>query len=202
MPNYYSGNYYLSLAQMQANAKYLYSLLLSKGWTLNAIAGLLGNTQTESTHNPGIWQNLNAGSGPGYGLTQWTPYTKYTDWCTANHLTASTMEAAVARLQFEIDNPNEQWVTHTGYPLTFPEFMKSTETASYLAMTFLHNYEMPGDLNQPNRGTQATYWYQYLSGEDPTPPGPGPGPSPDRNQYTYGRGILVSIIGINKNRRR
>lgn len=200
MPNYYSGNYYLSLTQMKVNATYIYNLLLADGWTLNAISGLLGNTQTESTHNPGIWQNLAVNKGPGYGLTQWTPYSKYIDWCSQNNLEPSEMESAVARLKFEVDNPSEQWVTHAsvGYPLTFKQFIESTESPYYLGMTFLHNYEMPGNLNQPQRGTQAEYWYEYLSGEDPpTPPGPGP----DRNVYSHGRNVLVSIVGINKNRR-
>lgn len=66
VPSYYSGNFFLSLSQMQVNATYLYGLLNAEGWTLHAIAGLLGNTQTESTHNPGIWQNLTPNKG-GYG---------------------------------------------------------------------------------------------------------------------------------------
>lgn len=190
MPNYYTGNYFLNLSQMQVNATYLYGLLDAKGWTLQAISGLLGNTQTESTHNPGIWQNLAAGKGPGYGLTQWTPYTKYINWCESQGLTPSQMESAVARLTYEVENPSEQWVVHSSYPLTFPQFIKSTESPRYLAMTFLNNYEMPGDLNQPIRGTQAEYWYEYLSGEDP----PDPGPGPDRNQYKRGRSILIPIL--------
>lgn len=74
MPNYYTGNRWLTLAEQKVNANYLRSLLEAEGWTLHAISGLLGNTQTESTINPGIWQNLNPGNPKlGYGLTQWTP---------------------------------------------------------------------------------------------------------------------------------
>lgn len=57
-----SGNFYLNMPQMTENAKHIMSYLLDKGWTKNAICGMLGNMQTESTINPGIWQSLIAGN--------------------------------------------------------------------------------------------------------------------------------------------
>ena len=70
------GNFYLSEAQMQGNAVEVYDFLVPRGWTLNAIAGMLGNMQTESNINPGIWQNLDYGNySLGFGLAQWTPAT-------------------------------------------------------------------------------------------------------------------------------
>lgn len=202
MPNYYSGNYYLSLAQMQVNAKWLYGLLDAQGWSLNAIAGLLGNTQTESNHNPGIWQNLNPNNPKlGYGLTQWTPSIKYTNWCASRGLVKDRMESAVARLMYEVENPSEQWVVHDSYPMTFAEFIVSDAPPYDLGMTFLNNYEMPSDLNQPKRGKQAEYWYAYLSGEEPPDPGPAPDPKPpDRNYYGKGKGILIPILKVKKHR--
>lgn len=191
MPDYYSGNYYLSLPQMQVNARYLYGLLNAEGWTLNAIAGLLGNTQTESTHNPGITQGLKQNPKLGYGLTQWTPSAKYTNWCAERGLVWTRMESAVARLMFEVENPSEQWVVHAAYPMSFAEFIISEDSPYNLAMTFLNNYEMPGDLNQPKRGEQANYWYGFLSGEEPPEP---PEHTPDRNLYTHGRSILIPIL--------
>ena len=53
--------------------------LLNKGWSKEAISGMMGNIQKESTVNPGIWQNLTVGTG-GYGLVQWTPATNWTNW--------------------------------------------------------------------------------------------------------------------------
>ena len=50
--NTYDSSNALTLEQMQVNAIYLYSALSSKGWTLNAIAGILGNMQSESSINP------------------------------------------------------------------------------------------------------------------------------------------------------
>ena len=42
------GNYALSQEQMNANALEVYKYLSASGWSLNAIAGLLGNMQSES----------------------------------------------------------------------------------------------------------------------------------------------------------
>lgn len=201
MPDYYSGNFWLTQSQMEVNATYIYNYLGSRGWTLNAIAGLLGNTQTESTHNPGIWQGLNEGVGPGYGLTQWTPYTKYTNWCSNNGLEPSKMESALERILYEVEHGGEQWVVHDKYPLTFKQFTQSTDSPYYLGMTFLNNYEMPEVIDQPIRGTQAEQWYKFLSGEEPPTP-PDPGGDKDKNIYTYGRSKILPIILSHYIRRR
>ena len=196
MPEYYTGNFYLSKSQMEVNATWIYNYLGSAEdpWTIEAISGLLGNAQTESTINPGIWQNLKVDKGPGFGLTQWTPYTKYTNWCKEEGLDPSTMEAACKRLILESQSGGLQWVTHPPkYPLTFAQFIKSTASPYHLGMTFLNNYEMPAVINQPIRGTQSERWYTFLSGgEPPTPPEPGEGD--DRNTYTRGSGILIPLL--------
>ena len=41
------GNYYLSESQMQGNALEIYNFLSARGWTLEAIAGTLGNMERE-----------------------------------------------------------------------------------------------------------------------------------------------------------
>ena len=64
----YSGNRYLTMAEMRVNAEYIFAYLTRKGWSKNAICGVLGNMQTESTINPSIWQSLNQGNmSGGYG---------------------------------------------------------------------------------------------------------------------------------------
>lgn len=78
-------NNYLTESQMQGNALEVYNFFSARGWTLNAIAGMLGNMERESNINPGLWQSLNYGNySGGYGLVQWTPATNYTDWASAN----------------------------------------------------------------------------------------------------------------------
>lgn len=165
------GNFFLSQSQMEQNATYLWGFLNARGWTLNAVSGMLGNMQTESTINPGIWQGLNP-SHPqpwGFGVVQWTPSTKYTDWCTDNGLLYTEMDSNLLRIIYEVEN-HLQWIQTDEYPITFSEFTTSEETPYYLAMAFLKNYERPGDQNQPWRGTQANEWYQYLSGIIPPDP--------------------------------
>ena len=70
-------NNYLTEAQMQGNALEVWKYFSGKGWTLNAIGGILGNMEKESNINPGLWQSLKEGNySGGYGLVQWTPATQ------------------------------------------------------------------------------------------------------------------------------
>ena len=169
--SYVTGNRYLTQAEMTTNAKYIWNYLGSRGWSKNAVAGMLGNMQTESTINPGIWEGLNSGTGPGFGLVQWTPYTKYTEWCADRGLDPSAMDSALKRIEYELDNGLQYYPTDS-YPLTFAQFKVSTQTPEYLAQVFLHNYERPADSNQPNRSTQARAWYNVLEGDPVTPEEP------------------------------
>lgn len=151
---------------MTVNAKYIYGYLTSRGWSPSAVCGMLGNMETESSINPGIWQNLDAGNTSlGYGLVQWTPSTKYTSWCAERDLEPSAMDSALKRIEWELDN-GEQYYPTDDYPLTFAEFKVSTKSASYLAQAFLRNYERPADQTQPARSTQATKWYNLLKGSE------------------------------------
>ena len=164
---YYSGNRYLSMEEMETNALYIYDYLSARGWTKNAVAGLLGNLQTESTINPAIWQSLNAGNtSGGFGLVQWTPSTKYTNWASANSLDPSAMDSNLLRILYEVDN-NLQWGNDSKGnkpPFNFLGFTKSNLSPSTLGILFLHHYERPAVYNQPARGTQATAWYVFIGG--------------------------------------
>lgn len=170
---YYSGNRYLSQSEMEVNAEYIYNYLLAAGWKINAIAGLLGNLQTESTMNPAIWESLNEGNlSGGFGLVQWTPATKYLDWASSNGLTPELMESNLQRILYEVTN-NIQWGNDSlgnPPPYSFYEFTQSEEDPYTLGMLFLHHYERPLVYDQPNRGTQAEAWFTFLGGITPTPP--------------------------------
>lgn len=50
--NTYDSSNTLTREQMELNATYIYNALINDGWTLNAIAGMLGNMQSESAINP------------------------------------------------------------------------------------------------------------------------------------------------------
>ncbi len=167
--DFISNNTYLDLAGMTLNAVYIFNKLSIAGWTLNAIAGVLGNMQSESTINPGLWENRDQGNmSGGYGLVQWTPATKYTDWADARNLPWGHMDSQLERIQYEIDN-NIQWIHPS---MTFYEFTRSDLTPYELAILFLTHYERPAEPNQPQRGTQAETWYTALSGLEPPTPDP------------------------------
>ena len=161
----HSGNYYLSLDQMTDNAQYILDYLLNKGWTKNAICGMLGNMQRESTINPGIWQNLDSGNTSlGFGLVQWTPASKYFTWCDSNNLEYSAMDSNLKRILWELEN-GEQYYSTDSYPESFKEFTQSTKSVTYLASAFLHNYERAGVSAETERQENAQYWFEHLSDE-------------------------------------
>lgn len=164
MAEYISKNAFLTDDEMTVNAKYIYGYLTSRGWTPQAVCGMLGNMETESTINPGIWQNLDEGNNSnGFGLVQWTPASTYRTWCGNNGLDPSAMDSALQRIEYELANGLQYYPTDA-YPLTFKEFKVSTKSPSYLAQAFLKNYERPADQDQPARSTQAEKWYARLTG--------------------------------------
>ena len=167
------GNRYLSIGEMQNNASIHFATLLSKGWTAEAISGMLGNEQKESTMNPGIYQNLDASHAQpwGFGLVQWTPWTTWSAWASAN---GYDMDDGYGQLEW-IDTqtePTGQWIPTTQYPETFAEFKVSTLTPEYLADCFLKNFERPTVIDQPDRQANARYWYEWYKNQYVPPPNP------------------------------
>lgn len=162
-----NSNEYLSLSEMYNNAHYIASFFLRNGWTYEAIAAILGNMQTESNMNPGIWENLDSGNtSGGYGLVQWTPATKLIDWASENGLDYTDIDTQLQRILWEMENGVQYYPTDS-YPETFAEFSVSEKSPEYLAGAFLYNYERPKSPNAEKRGEQARYWYNILSEIDP-----------------------------------
>lgn len=164
-----SSNAYLDEPSKQNNAQLFYRYFIRNGWTLQAICGALGNIEKESTINPGIWGDLSPWGetdGHGYGLVQWTPYTRITDWLTSHGYDIGSGEGQCAKLLEEVLHPEIEntWHPTTQYPLSFTDFISSTESPETLAQAFLYNYERPADLNQPDRSEFARKWYTYLGG--------------------------------------
>lgn len=160
-----SSNAYLSVSQMTDNAKYIYNFFRNLGWTANAICGMLGNMQRESTINPGVWQNLDYENyNGGFGLVQWTPATNLTNWASSRGLDRDSIETQCVKIQDEYENGGQYYPTDD-YPLTFSQFASSTETPEYLAEVFCRNYERAGVEAMDERKTNARYWYDELNVE-------------------------------------
>lgn len=187
----------LSASEMQVNAKYIFSYLSNEGWSVNAIMALLGNMQAESSLNPGRWQSDDVGNTSlGYGLVQWTPSTKYSNWCSEQGLNdPSEMDNNLKRILYELEN-NIQWIATNSYNFSFKEFSTSSnKTIRALAKAFLLCYERPADQSesvQNYRADLAEDWFRYLKGE--TPDNPSGAISRKRKGYKF--------LLFNANRRR
>ena len=148
---------------MQGNAQEVLAFLEARGWSLNAIAGLCGNMQSESNINPGIWQSLQEGNyAGGFGLVQWTPATNYTNWAGANGYGITDPNGQLTWID-SVTVPAGQWIPTGAYPLSFDQFKVSGESPEYLASAFLKNFERAGVEVEQERRQQARYWYDYLS---------------------------------------
>ena len=170
MADWIAKNAYLTLSEMENNALLVWNYFGSIGWTLEAVSAMLGNMQSESTINPGIWENLTEFSG-GYGLVQWTPYKKYSEWAGVGWENNGNKQCE--RIVYEMEN-GLQWFSNpeapiVSPPISFEEFSISTLDVGTLANYFLWYYEHPSETIQPNRATQARKWYEFLSGVTPTP---------------------------------
>ena len=140
----------------------------AKGWTANAVSGILGNSYYESTVNPNRWEGDIPFAQPvasrGYGLVQWTPWTNIIDWLKEKGYYPDVSkfgQGECERIQWEMEN-NQQWIATATYPESFREFSTSTKDPYTLAIEFLANYERPADPNQPQRGDKAREIYDFI----------------------------------------
>lgn len=143
------------------NARYIAQYLSARGWTLNAIAGLLGNIQSESSIFPGTEEV----GGEGYGLVQWTPPSKFINWCNEQNPPKSyyDIDAQLDRINYEktTEEPKDKQYgdpgkydsleeAYTYEPIVngtlitdFEKFATSNEPPYDLACAFLYCYERP-----------------------------------------------------------
>lgn len=185
------GNRYLDASEMQNNAFIVYSTMYYRGWTLNAVCGMLGNMQSESSINPGIWQNLTPNPSLGWGLVQWTPSTNFTDWAAANGYENDDGDAQLKWIDEETV-PVGQWIPTAAYPISFDEFKQSTNTPENLASAFLLNFERPEVPVEEQRRQQARAWYEYLKDMNPWIPPIVDNHTPKMPLYMY-RGFQYFI---------
>lgn len=157
-------------------------------WTPQAIAGILGNMTMESTINPSRWQNDDPPADPdtsdaetGYGLVQWTPFSKYRDWVLQGDPDDPTYPNAgylpelwgtwqnngylqTERIAWE-RREEKQWIGTPNYNFNFHQFTEKKDSPSLMALYFLYNYERPADPNatQEQRMAWAEYWYYRVT---------------------------------------
>ena len=174
----------LTQTEQTINATNIYNIFSTWGWSLNAIAGMLGNMVSESTIGPGVVEGHATNNPPnrGYGLIQWTdskatnvhnnPLWSWTyrnygnyDWQDGDH-----------QCVFINSDDRYNWISTKNYPLSYSQFQTSDESPEYLARAYFYNRER-GTWDS-GRETQARYWYDYFNGIPPEPPKPVEPPDP------------------------
>lgn len=189
--------YTLTAAEQANNAELIYNALSAKGWSLAAIAGALGNGQSESTLNPGACQSgygVPSGSGiyysGGLGIWQWTSTPNAALWYGVQR-SANWYDGSI---QCDlIDLAADPWATQMGtglmqwgwlatsaHPESFSQYRSYAGSPEDAAEIFLYNFERPLDPSATvaARRAQARSWYDYLSGSTPDPPEPPDPPRP------------------------
>lgn len=147
--------------EMTGNAYMVYQFFSSIGFSYAAIAGLLGNMQAESGINPGRWQD---GTGPGYGLVQWDPASKYRNWATSQGIDMNDDDQN-GDGQCTYVNMGEQvgqWGPYNGYSYTWAEFA-ALDSWHEATLAFLWEFEKPSRPHTENRLIYAEYWYNIIS---------------------------------------
>ena len=211
--------YRLSQSEMQNNAENVLAILNEQlGWSLNAVAGVLGNMQSESTINPGACEEPRGiprtGSlyyGGGLGLIQWTDFPAYQQqfvhpllWY-ANQVSGSwwdgTLQCNLVNLadDFSVTSCGTGqsrwgWLSSGTYPMSFSDFKVYTGTPEDAAVIWLYNLERGGYDTAEIRKSRARYWYDYLQGMSPEPPSPPPPTPPTPTPSKQSKGMPVWMM--------
>ena len=155
----YNHDDYLNEKQMRLNATLIYKYLSLEGWSHNAICAMLGNMQQESNINPG----MNQRGGPAYGLVQWDPATKYTDWAQQNGYAKNSMRGQLNYLTYSMQPNQWEWFRWEDYPyLPSNEFITSNLGVDYLTAVVFYGYERVFDHTLGIRIQYALQWSEYF----------------------------------------
>ena len=185
------------------NAREIWDTLVNQyGWTENSASAVLGNFQVESFINPGQWEiGYNYDRSRGFGLGQWTPSTKISNYIGSTDQDA--MADGAKQIMFLLSQPG-QYSTHyldpdgsssyyneTGLPYisSMAEFSQSNASISDLTKLWAICWERPGSTyyasSIANRISHADHWKNEFSGSEPEPPIPPTPPTPGEAQTIY-----------------
>lgn len=147
--------------QRKRNVDIIYAYFKQCGWNIAPLAAMLGNMEYESWLNPAQWETgIPIETTGGFGLVQWTPYTKFSTWAGGNW--RMDYDLQLERIQYELNN-GLQWIATSPYNFSFYDFSQMTindMSIADLTRAFEYCYERGTWNNQ--RIVNAEYWYQYL----------------------------------------
>ena len=185
------------------NAREIWDTLVNQyGWTENSASAVLGNFQVESYINPGQWEiGYNYDRSRGFGLGQWTPSTKISNYIGSTDRDA--MADGAKQIMFLLSQPG-QYSTHyldpdgsssyyneTGLPYisSMAEFSQSNASITDLTKLWAICWERPGSTyytsSIASRISHADHWKNEFSGSEPEPPTPPTPPTPGEAQTIY-----------------
>ena len=153
---------YLTQLQKQNNATIVYNYLQEKGWSHNAICATLGNMEQESNINPAFNQR----GGGGFGLVQWDPASKYTDWADVNGYANNSITGQLEYMIYSMQPGQGEWFKNrkfSDYYLSASSYISSNCSVEYLTAVFLYSYERAGNAKLDLRKKYARYWSEYFS---------------------------------------
>ena len=171
----------LTQSQKEENVRIIYSFFHSRGWTDNAIAAMLGNQELEGQLNPAQWENGYGVYGRGFGLSQWTPYTKLSNWLGTGWETNYTGQLRRIEWEAEPQNQGVQWMPYGTVTLdgetynfenyTFQQFAHdTTHTLKWLVACYEQSYER-GTPMINTRYSYAQSWLTFIQGISPSTKG-------------------------------
>lgn len=161
---------YLSMTEedRENNAVMAAVQLYSYGWTLEAIAGAIGNFVRESNLDP---QATGTGGG---GLVGWTPLSNLTRWTSYYGYTWYDGEKQIEFINmgvycsgYDADNTpilNPQWLPGRVDGLSYTDYKAMTQTPEEMAELFMKGYEAPGVPALDERKANARKYYDFLQG--------------------------------------
>lgn len=184
-----TGEYQKEDIEAQENAALIYEQLSQYSWTMAAVAGFLANVGFEGVYNPWRWEhdivisstdsyNIDVSRSHGYGLTQFTPASKYVWDSNAQQMSGfSPNYSDIAgtpqdgRAQIEFINSYADYLPTTSHPQTYQEFKQWQGAPEDAASIWLHNYERPQVYTtETDRRTLARWWFDFLGGITPPTP--------------------------------
>lgn len=180
--NYWPLGSYNSATVLE-NATEIYNQMTSAGWTHNAACAALGNLAHESGMNPGQWQGgyFENFSG-GFGLAQWTPATRISNYCGSR--AESDMSDGAMQMRYLLNNNPTQWSTYyinssgysSYYKITVPyygsfaAFQNGTASVADMTAAYMVCWERPAAQYAAlsTRQQYAAYYDEYFGGSTPT----------------------------------
>lgn len=155
------------------NAILTYYALVHMGFTDEAAAGVMGNIQAEGDFNPGQWEHgFNMAPSSGYGMFQYTPSTKYTDYATIMGVDINDPDQnGPSQVQWLDDHPSQWKASAAGYSYDAYKQLTDERAAAIAWMLYWERPASTTPAQQRARANNASYWLNEIQNNFPSDPG-------------------------------